>query len=67
MGVLRAWLFAMGLPTLASAANVELTGKVLDYATKQPIEGAYVIAGYHEKIVDPAQGRRATLESHTRT
>lgn len=34
--------------------NLVVTGKVLDRATRTPIDGAYVIAGYHEKIVDPA-------------
>lgn len=34
--------------------NSEFKGVILDRVTDQPIEGAWVIAGYHEKIVSPA-------------
>ena len=52
----RTFVFVFGATAFATFAqtNIELRGRVLDRATKKPIEGAYVIAGYHEKIVGPA-------------
>jgi hypothetical protein len=34
--------------------DFELTGRVYDEATKEPIEGAYVVALYYEGVVGPA-------------
>jgi hypothetical protein len=41
-------LLSLGKP------DFELTGRVYDEATKEPIEGAYVVALYYERISGPA-------------
>jgi hypothetical protein len=38
----------------AKPINFEMTGTVLDSATMQPIEGAYVVASYQVPVVGPA-------------
>lgn len=54
-GLRLSLLCCVGLLGLSQAVNAdirridfELTGRVLDFTTKQPIEGAYVIASYFE-------------------
>jgi hypothetical protein len=45
---------AGGSPLSFGKPDFELTGRVYDNATKEPIEGAYVVALYYEGIVGPA-------------
>ncbi|MBL0142911.1 MAG: hypothetical protein IPP91_12620 [Betaproteobacteria bacterium] len=43
-----------GSPLSFGKPDFELTGTVYDTTTKQPIEGAYVVALYYKSIVGPA-------------
>lgn len=45
---------AGGNPLSFGKPDFELTGRVYDEATKEPIEGAYVVAIYYERIASPA-------------
>jgi hypothetical protein len=45
---------AGGNPLSFGKPDFELTGRVYDEATKEPIEGAYVVALYYERISGPA-------------
>ncbi len=59
------------LTTLASCSppwaekpiDFELTGQVLDYDTKQPIEGAYVLAVYEKVDLGPAASARYCVKT----
>jgi hypothetical protein len=41
-------------PGMFGKIDFELTGAVLDNETKQPIEGAYVVAVYKKRVAGPA-------------
>jgi len=45
---------AGGNPLSFGKPDFELTGRAYDDATKEPIEGAYVVALYYEGVVGPA-------------
>ncbi|MBL0142907.1 MAG: hypothetical protein IPP91_12600 [Betaproteobacteria bacterium] len=53
-GMSGSTLAAGGNPLSFGKSDFEMTGRVYDDATKEPIEGAYVVALYYEGIVGPA-------------
>jgi hypothetical protein len=56
-------LAACSPPWASKPIDFELTGQVLDFDTKQPIEGAYVLAVYEKVDLGPAASARYCVKT----
>jgi hypothetical protein len=67
--VIRALALCFGNAAFAAdiAIPFDLNGTVIEHETGKPLEGAYVIAGYHEAIASPAGSKQWCIRTRGAT